>query len=538
MIADALHYPFRSSRKVTFAKNGMVATSQPLAAEAGLAVMRSGGNAVDAAVAAAACLTVVEPASNGIGGDAFALIWTRGRLFGLNSSGPAPQRISLEAAAAAAGGTGRMPRYGWLPVTVPGAPAAWAAMVERFGSLPLERVLEPAVDYAENGYPVSPVLAEQWERAFHHYRAALKGREFDPWFKTFAPGGRPPGAGEIWRSKDHARTLRLIAESGAEAFYRGDAALAVDAFSREFNGFLRADDLAAFQPQWVEPVSVNYRGYDIWEMPPNGQGLIALTALNILKGFTFHRRDSDDTAHRIIEALKLGFADGRQYITDPVRMSLSSEDLLRESYAETRRRTIGEQASEPAAGKPQPGGTVYLAAADGMGNMVSFIQSNYMGFGSGLVVPGTGIALQNRGCGFSLNPRDANCLAPGAKTYHTIIPGFITKDSRAVGPFGVMGGFMQPQGHVQVVMNMIDFHLNPQAALDAPRLQWLENRRVAVEPDFPHHIARALMRRGHEIEVSMDQGSFGRGQIILRDPQSGVLAGGTEPRADGTAAAY
>ena len=536
MTSDALHYPYPSSRKVVFAKNGMVAASQPLAAEAGLAVMRGGGNAVDAAVAAAACLTVVEPASNGIGGDAFALIWTKGKLFGLNSSGAAPRAISLEAAAA--GGITRIPRYGWMPVTVPGAPAAWAAMVQRFGSLSLKQVLEPAADYAENGYPVSPVLGEYWERAFHHCRTALEGREFEPWFRTFAPGGSPPGIGEIWRSKDHARTLRLIGESDAETFYRGETARRIDAFSREFNGFLRAEDLAAFQPEWVQPISVNYRGYDIWELPPNGQGLIALIALNILKGFTFPCEDPVDTSHRLIEALKLAFADGLEYIADPSRMSLSAEALLEESYAENRRRTIGERAAEPAAGSPEPGGTVYLAAADAMGNMVSFIQSNYMGFGSGLVVPGTGIALHNRGCGFSLNPGDANCLAPGKKPYHTIIPGFITKDSQALGPFGVMGGFMQPQGHVQVMMNMIDFQLNPQAALDAPRLQWLEKKRVAAEPDFPRHIARALARRGHEIVVSMDQGSFGRGQIILRDPKTGVLSGGTEPRADGTVAAY
>jgi gamma-glutamyltranspeptidase/glutathione hydrolase len=336
---------------------------------------------------------------------------------------------------------------------------------------------------------------------------------------------------------DHARTLRAIADSRAESFYRGDIAEEVDRYARETGGLLRKEDLAAFQPEWVDPVSIQYRGVDVWELPPNGQGIVALMALQILKGFEFASRDDVQTVHRQIEAMKLAFADGRRYITDPREMPVDVEALLSDGYAAERRQQIGANALDPAPGRPPGGGTVYLAAADSEGNMISYIQSNYMGFGSGVVVPGTGIAMQNRGHTFSLDPAHPNFLRPGKRTYHTIIPGFLTKGSEPLGPFGVMGGFMQPQGHLQVVMNLIDFHLNPQAALDAPRWQWVEGRRVLVEPGFPAHIAQALERRGHHVEVALDAGSFGRGQIILRLPD-GVLAGGSEPRTDGQVAAW
>ncbi len=533
---DALYYPYSSARKVTYSRNGMVATSQALAAQAGLTILKKGGNAIDAAVATAACLTVVEPTSNGIGSDAFALVWTGEKLHGLNTSGPAPKAISIDALKA--GGLDEMPKFGWTPVTVPGAPAAWATLMEKFGKLTLPDVLEPAIHYAENGYPLSPVLSYYWEHAFQLYQAEIKGKEFESWFQTFAPKGKAPGVGEMWHSKDHARTLRLIGDTNAEAFYRGELAGKIEEFSQRYNGFLKAEDLADFQAEWVDPIRVDYRGYDVWEIPPNGQGLIALIALNLLKEFTFDCKDSVETCHKQIEALKLAFTDGQKYITDPKQMSVNSESLLQESYAKARRHLIGNEAMLPTAGKPAGSGTVYLATADGEGNMVSFIQSNYMGFGSGLVVPGTGIALQNRGHNFSLDPNHDNCLAPGKKTFHTIIPGFISKDSHAIGPFGVMGGFMQPQGHLQVVMNMIDFQLNPQAALDAPRWLWLEKKRVAVESSFPNHLVRALDRKGHDISISTDEGSFGRGQIICRDPGSGVLVGGTEPRTDSTIAAW
>lgn len=519
-----------------YARNGMVATSQPLAAQAGLEVLQKGGNAIDAAIATAAALTVVEPTSNGIGGDAFALVWVKGELHGLNASGPAPQGISIEALEKA--GVKEMPKYGFLPVTVPGAPSAWAALSEKFGRLPLTEVLAPAIRYAEEGYPLSPILAYYWERAFATFSKQLKGEEYESWFATFAPDGRAPQVGEIWKSPGHAETLRLIAETKAEAFYRGELADKVDAYSREYGGYIRKEDLAAYHPEWVKPIGVNYRGYDVWEIPPNGHGLVALQALNILKGYEFTQRDSVDTYHKQIEAIKLAFADGQKYITDPTKMTVRVEDLLSDAYADERRNLIGHSALTPVAGEPPRGGTVYLAAADGEGNMISFIQSNYMGFGSGLVVPGTGIGLQNRGHNFSLDPTHDNRLEPGKKSYHTIIPGFLTKGDQAVGPFGVMGGFMQPQGHVQVVMNTVDFGLNPQAALDAPRWQWMKDKQVEIEHSTPDHIVQALAARGHGVSWAVGSGSFGRGQIIWRNPETGVLMGGTEARTDGCVASY
>ncbi|WP_374712525.1 gamma-glutamyltransferase family protein [Symbiobacterium terraclitae] len=532
---DPLEYPYPSRRNCVYAARGMVATSQPLAAQAGLAILQQGGNAVDAAVATAAMLTVVEPTSNGIGSDAFALVWSGGRLHGLNSSGPAPRALSVEALERA--GHREIPRHGFIPAMVPGAPAAWVELNRRFGRLPLTRVLAPAAEYAERGYPVSPTLGRYWQSAFASYRKSLDGEAFRPWFDTFAPQGRAPAIGEVWRSPAHARTLRMIAETAGEAFYRGELAERIAAFARQHGGYISADDLAAFRPEWVEPISVHYRGYDVWELPPNGQGLVALLALNILKGFEFGAREDVGTYHRQIEALKLAFADGRRFIADPAAMDVAVSDLLSEAYAAERRQLIGRTALDPAPGQPPRGGTVYLAAADGEGNMVSYIQSNYMGFGCGIVIPETGIALNNRGHCFSLEPGHPNRLEPGKRPYNTIIPGFLTRDGQPVGPFGVMGGFMQPQGHLQVIMNTIDFALNPQAALDAPRWQWIEGRTVELEHSVPTHIADALARRGHAVRWAMGSGGFGRGQIIWRQPD-GVLVGGTEPRTDGQIAAW
>jgi gamma-glutamyltranspeptidase/glutathione hydrolase len=431
-----------------------------------------------------------------------------------------------------------MPKFGMIPVTVPGAPAAWAELSKRFGKLPLTEVLKPAIEYAENGYPLSPILGKYWNSAYNRFKELFKGDEYKGWFDTFAPGGKPPEIGGMWKSEGHASTLRAIAETNAESFYRGELAEKIDQFSKKNGGFLTAEDLADYKPEWVQPIKVNYRGYDVWEIPPNGQGIVVLMALNMMKGFELTEKESVDTYHKQIETMKLAFTDGKKYVTDPENMSVSVEQLLSEEFAEVRRSLIGEEAITPEPGTPPSGGTVYLATADGEGNMVSFIQSNYMGFGSGIVVPGTGIALQNRGHDFSLDPNHDNSLKPGKKTYHTIIPGFLTKDNEAVGPFGVMGGYMQPQGHAQVIMNTVDFHLNPQAALDAPRWQWIEGKKISVESSFPNHIAQALARKGHQIEVALDGGGFGRGQIIWRDPETGVLTGGTESRTDGTIAAY
>ncbi|CAI6025105.1 Glutathione hydrolase-like YwrD proenzyme [Cohnella sp. JJ-181] len=532
---DPLNEPYASRRSAVYARNGMVAASQPLAAQAGLEMLQRGGNAIDAAIAAAAALTVVEPTSNGIGGDAFALVWSQGKLHGLNASGPAPAKLSIESLRQA--GFDAMPKTGFAPVTVPGAPAAWASLAEKFGRLPLAQSLEPAIRYAEEGFPISPVVGSYWRGAAQHYGGLLKGPEFAEWFRTFAPDGIGPSIGDIQKLPDHARTLQAIAETNAESFYRGKLAEAIDGFSRRFAGFLRLEDLAAYRPEWVEPIRIDYRGYDVWELPPNGSGLTALLALNILKGFEFAERDTADTLHLQLEAMKLAYADGKAYIADAGAMSVSAAELLSDAYARERRGLIGREAMAPGPGKPRRGGTVYLCTADREGNMVSFIQSNYMGFGSGLVVPGTGIALHNRGCGFSLDPADDNVLQPGKRPYHTIIPGFLGKNGAPVGPFGVMGGFMQPQGHVQVVMNAIDFGLNPQAALDAPRWQWLEGKTVEFEHATPRHLFDQLVRRGHDARWGRSAGAFGRGQMIWRT-DAGVLVGGTEPRTDGHIAAW
>lgn len=527
-------YP--SKRNVIYAKNGMVATSQPLAAQAGLDILKKGGNAVDAAIATAACLTVVEPTSNGIGGDAFALVWMKEKLYGLDSSGPAPKNISIEELKKL--GYEKMPKFGWIPVTVPGAPAAWVELSKRFGNLSLKEVLQPAIDYARNGYPISPTLGKFWKRAFEIYKNNLTSEEFDSWFETFAPKGRAPEVGEIWSSSDHADTLEKIGETFGRAFYSGEIADKIVESSNKYGGYLTKDDLEAFRPVWVDPISVNYRGYDVWEIPPNGQGIVALMALNILKNFEFNERDTVSTYHKQLEAMKLAFACGKEYVTDRSHMKVTAEELLSEKYGKERHAEITETACMPYPGKPNSGGTVYLATADGEGNMVSFIQSNYMGFGSGIVVPGTGISMQNRGHDFSLNEKDANALVGGKKTYHTIIPGFLTKNNKAVGPFGVMGGYMQPQGHVQVIMNSIDFHLNPQEALDAPRWQWMEGKTIEIEPDFSKEIAEELITKGHNIVFAKDTGGFGRGQIIWKDEESGVLIGGTESRTDGCIASW
>ena len=532
---DYLNHPFSSKRHTVFAKKGMVATSQPLAAQAGLEILKKGGNAIDAAIATAAALTVLEPTSNGIGGDAFALVWIKGELHGLNASGPSPELLTAEAVKEL--GHEMMPKLGLIPITVPGAPAAWAELSEKFGRFPLEETLQPAIAYAEEGFPLTPILGKYWGKAFNAYKR-LEGPEFTHWFETFAPNGRAPEIGEIWSSQDHADTLRAIAMSGAREFYEGELAQKIENFMIEHGGFLRKSDLAAYQPEWVKPISTNYRGYDVWEIPPNGQGIAALMALNIFGQLDEPKWQNADTYHQQIEAMKLAFTDGQAFITEQNDMPITVEHLLSKEYANFRAKEVHEQAIDPTPYELPKGGTVYLATADDEGNMVSYIQSNYMGFGSGIVIPGTGISLQNRGADFSLDESRPNFLKPGKRTFHTIIPGFLTKDGEAVGPFGVMGGYMQPQGHFQVVSNTIDYSLNPQSALDMPRWQWVGGKKVHVEPEFPNYLVQALQRKGHDIEVLPDGGSFGRGQIIWRNPKTGVLAGGTESRTDGMVAAW
>ena len=532
---DALKNSYPSRRSVVYGRRGMVCTSQPLAAQAGLDIIKKGGNAIDAAIATAACMTVLEPTSNGIGSDAFALVWTQGKLHGLNASGKAPMEISAQKIRDL--GFDDIPKRGWIPVMVPGAPSAWAELSQKFGRLPLTETLAPAIGYAEQGYPISPVTAYAWGKAFKQFSEIFKGYCFKGWFETFAPNGRAPKAGEIWKSPDHAKTLREIAETGAKSFYQGALADKMDDFSRRTGGYLRKSDLESYWCEWVAPISTNYRGYDVWEIPPNGNGVVALMALNILKGFEFSYRDCADTIHKQLEAMKLAFVDGKRYVADPRYMKVTVEELLSEEYAAKRRALIGHDAIMPEPGTPKSGGTIYLCTADGEGNMVSYIQSNYQGFGSGVVIPGTGIALQNRGANFCMDESMENCIGPGKKAFHTIIPSFLTKDGQAVGPFGVMGGFMQPQGHVQVVTNTIDFLMNPQEALDAPRWQWVGEKKIHVERGFPYGVTEELVRRGHEISVLAESGTFGRGQIIWRD-EHGVLCGASEPRADGMVAAW
>lgn len=532
---DAQKYDYPSRRSVVYGKKGMVCTSQPLAAQAGLDIIKRGGNAVDAAIATAACMTVLEPTSNGIGSDAFALVWTKGELHGLNASGRSPMAITAEEVKKQ--GYTEMPKRGWIPVMVPGAPSAWAELSEKFGRLPLEKVLEPAITYAREGYPVSPVTSKIWNNAYREFSETLTEECFRPWFETFAPDGHAPQPGEIWRSEAHAKTLEMIAQTHAKAFYRGELADQIDEFSRKTGGYLRRSDLENYWCEWVKPIHINYRGYDVCEIPPNGDGIIALMALNILKGYSFAERDNADTVHKQLEAMKLAFADGNRYVADLDYMKAPVETLLSDEYADGRWALIREQALTPEPGNPFRGGTIYLCTADGEGNMVSYIQSNYMGFGSGIVIPGTGIALQNRGANFTLDETMENCLGPGKKSLHTIIPGFLMKEGKAVGPFGVMGGFMQPQGHVQVIMNTVDFLMNPQDALNAPRWQWIGGKKIQVEKTFPAGIVEELKKRGHEMEVLESSLSFGRGQIIWRD-ENDVLCGATEPRADGTVAAW
>lgn len=534
---DPHYYPYPSRRTMTYASRGMVCASHPLAAQAGIEVLKKGGNAVDAIVATAAALTVVEPTANGIGSDAFAILWKDGKLQGLNSSGPIPKALSMDVAEREGWTSqGTLPVSGWAPATVPGAPAAWAELTKKAGRLSLKENLAPAVHLARDGHAVSVTTAHFWDLAFKKY-STERGDEFKAWFDTFAPTGRTPRAGEVFMSEPHARTLELIGDSGAEQFYRGAIAEKIVAAAGKTGGYFAPEDLASFVPEWVEPIGVDYKGYTVWEIPPNGQGIIALIALSLLRGFDFPSHDDPETVHRQIEAIKMGFADARRYVADTHFHDVPVEGLLSAAYADARRAQIGASAEPREAGNPLPGGTVYLCAADGDGTMISYIQSNYMGFGSGVVVPETGIALNNRGYCFSLVRGHPNMLEPGKRPYNTIIPGFLTKDGHPVGPFGVMGGFMQPQGHVQVIMNTVDFHMNPQQAIDAPRWQWMGGMNVSVEPGFCPAIAQSLQRRGHAVKFELDSGSFGRGEIIWNTSE-GTLGGATESRTDGCVAAW
>ncbi len=520
-------------RSAVYARRGMVATGQPLAAQAGLSILQAGGNAIDAAIATAIALSVVEPTANGIGGDNFALVWHDGQLHGLNASGAAPAGLSLGVLP-----EGKMPVHGWLPVTVPGAVRGWADLHGRFGRLSFAKLFEPAISYARHGYPLSPVAARNWARAVGTYRS-LNLPELDEWFNVFAPPGFVPRPGAVWASEGHAVTLERIAASGGADFYEGKLAEATSRHAEQTGGLIRAGDLAAHRSEWVTPISASYRGHEVWEIPPNGQGITALMALGVLEGLELpDHRDTASGLHLQIEAIKLAFAEAHAHVADQRHSEVPVERLLSAAHFASLRNRIGETALDPQTRAPSEGGTVYLAAADSEGGMVSLIQSNYMGFGSGVVVPGTGVALHNRGHNFNLEAGHPNALAPGKRPYHTIIPGFLTREGAPVGPFGVMGGFMQPQGHVQVILNSLRYGMDPQQALDAPRWQWLSGRNIEVEHGLGAALSRELAALGHRVAVQLEAGSFGRGQIIWRDPETGVLVGGTEARTDGQIAAY
>ncbi|MFU8787111.1 MAG: gamma-glutamyltransferase family protein [Candidatus Izemoplasmataceae bacterium] len=534
---DLHHNPYLTKQNIQVSKRGMIASSSPLAAQAGLEILKMGGNAVDAAIATSAMITVTEPTSNGIGGDAFCIVWIKDKMYGLNASGKSPDSLTIDKVKAL--GFDTLPKYGLIPVTVPGLPSAWKALSDRFGKLPFEVLFEPAIKVAREGYAVSVSLAEGWKNAFNVYEKAFKDDTvFDGWFDTFTINNNPPKAGELFIAKDHAKTLSLIAKTKTEAFYTGEIADQIHAFSKAHNGFITKKDLENHTCIWVEPISVNYKGFDIWELPPNGQGIVTLQALNILKECQLSSKLDISTLHHQIEATKLAFSDAFEYVTDHAFMNIDFKVLLSKSYAMKRAKEIKETAIIPKPLTFNSAGTVYFATADQEGNMVSFIQSNYYGFGSGVVVPNTGIALQNRGFAFTLDKYHPNKLEPNKRPFHTIIPGFITKDTKAIGPFGIMGGFMQPQAHLQVLTHIIDFNFNPQAALDAPRWQWIKENEIHVEPNFDQSFIDALIKKGHNVIVSDKIPLFGRGQVIWRDPISKIYYGATEKRTDGTIALW
>jgi len=524
------HYPSR--RSAVLARN-MVAASHPLAAQAGLSMLSKGGNAVDAALATAITLTVVEPTGNGIGSDAFAILWDGTDLHGLNASGRSPAAWTADRFA----GLSEMPFHGWESVTTPGAVSAWVALSDRFGKLPFADLFAPAIEYAKNGHPVSPIVAQLWARA-----ADMLSDQ--PGFaQTFLPTGRAPIAGEIFKSAGHARSLSLIAQTKGEAFYTGVLADEIAAFATAHGAVLTKADLAAHRPQWCGTISRAFDDVTLHEIPPNGQGIAALMGLGMLSHTAIRDMDADDprALHLQIEAMKLALADAHTYVADPEQMTkVSHEALLDDAYLAQRADLIDPaRAQDFGAGAPKLGGTVTLTAADADGMMVSFIQSNYAGFGSGVVVPGTGIALQNRGAGFSLDPASQNVVAGGKRPFHTIIPGFLMGHDGPKMSFGVMGGPMQAQGHMQMVLRTALWGQDPQMAADAPRWRFVEGLNVACETTIPPATQQALRSMGHQITLETPDNAFGFGgaQLIQR-LANGQYAGGSDPRKDGCALGF
>ena len=536
--------PF-STRSEVIAENGMVATSHPLATQIGIDILKKGGNAVDAAIAANAAIGLMEPTGNGIGGDLFAIIWIENnkKLYGLNASGRSPKNLKLEYFKN--NGFSKIPAYGPLPVSVPGCVDGWFEMHEKFGNLNMKQILEPAISYAENGFPVSELVS---------YYLGISAKNFGkyPNFnETYLINGFPPKKGQIFKNKHLANTLRIISDKGRSGFYEGKIAKIMSDFIIDQGGFLSYEDLKNHKSDWIEPVSTNYRGYDVWELPPNGQGIAALQMLNLLEKFDIKSMGfgSAEYIHHFVEAKKIAFADRAKYYADMDFNDIPVDFLISKEYADKRRDEINSTraARIVKAGEIENGDTIYLTAADKDGNMVSLIQSNYRGMGSGMVPPGLGFMLQDRGELFALDKDHYNVYEPEKRPFHTIIPAFITKDNKPYISFGLMGGAMQPQGHAQIVINLIDFGMNLQEAGDAPRIRHVSNQQptggemfdggeLSLESGFDYKEIRKLMKFGHKVIFSL--GSFGGYQAIMYDDELGVYFGASESRKDGSAMGY
>ena len=532
-----------ASRSEVIGQNGMVATSHPLATQIGLDILKQGGTAIDAAIAANIALGLMEPTDNGIGGDLFAIVWDANekKLHGLNASGPAPKNISIDYFVK--NGLNKIPSYGPLPVTVPGAVDGWVKLHEKFGKMDFQSLFEPTIEYAENGFPVTETIAYYLDRSKKRFENYPNFR--DVWLKN----GKMPAKGEIFKNPQLAKTLRIIADQGRAGFYEGHVATTMADFIQSQGGFLSYEDLSSFHSEWTPPVSSNYRGYDVWELPPNGQGIAALQILNILENYNIKKMGlfSAEYIHLFTEAKKLAFADRAKYYADPNFSKIPVQELISKSYAKDRAKLINlsKAAKTDQPGVLESGDTIYLTAADQYGNMISLIQSNYRGMGSGMMPPGLGFMLQDRGELFSLDKNHRNALEGGKRPFHTIIPAFVTKDGKPFMSFGVMGGATQPQAHAQIIINMIDFGLNLQEAGDAPRIVhsgssqptdevMTDGGSLSIESGFGKKIEKQLTKKGHTIKY--EKGIFGGYQaIMLKD---GVYYGASETRKDGQAAGY
>ena len=534
-----------STRSEVIAENGMVATSHPLATQIGIDILKDGGNAIDAAIAANAAIGLMEPTGNGIGGDLFAIIWVEKdkKLYGLNASGRSPKNLTLDYFKE--NNMTQIPAYGPLPVSVPGCVDGWFEMHKRFGKISMEDILNPAINYAENGFPVTELVSYYMEIANKNFN------QYPNFKETYHINGSTPKKGQLFKNKDLGKTLRLIAKKGRKGFYEGPVAKTISDFIIGQGGFLSFEDLKNHSSDWIDPVSTNYRGYDIWELPPNGQGIAALQILNLLESFDIKSMGfgSAEYIHHFVEAKKIAFADRAKYYADMDFNNIPVKYLISKEYANQRRQEINKSkaAKTVAAGEIENGDTIYLTTSDNEGNMVSLIQSNYRGMGSGMVPPGLGFMLQDRGELFSLEEGHYNVYEPEKRPFHTIIPAFITKDEKPYVSFGLMGGAMQPQGHAQIVINLIDFEMNLQEAGDAPRIRHVSNQQptggdmldggeLSLESGFDYKEIRKLQKYGHKIIFSL--GSFGGYQAIMFDEKLGVFFGASESRKDGSAMGY